>query len=253
MRLRPAVAVGSYLLAWVATSRVTLAANQLNSRAEADHGRPAPGRARPARGPEPIYVNVEGGYEAADLHTLAAHNLTPESVESSGSGAFYGVGAGFRLAFFTLGGRVRGGHLSIGDLSTIDGELGAHIALERFEPYFTFGAGYAKLRASGNALAGIPDLSIHGFNARAGLGLDYYADKIFTVGVNFTGDLLAMARPGIDLSTSPQAQAESQVRNCNAIADPVERNRCIANVVHDAEGSSAGFAGTFSVVMGLHF
>src|SRR6185369_11940783 len=99
------------------------------------------------------------------------------------SGALYGVGGGLRLGFLTLGGRVRGAHLDVGELSSIDGELGFRINLERFEPRFTFGAGYTRLAATGASVAGIADLDIHGWNARAGVGLDYYADKNFSVGV----------------------------------------------------------------------
>src|SRR5439155_11855270 len=123
----------------------------------------------------------------------------------------------------------------------------------RVEPYFTFGAGYAKLVGSGSDVAGIADLDIHGWNARAGLGLDYYADKNFTVGLNYTGDLLAMARSGVDLSTSPEAQAKERVASCQSLTSPVERQQCATNIVHDTEGASAGFASTLSVVMGLHF
>lgn len=222
--------------------------------------RPAPERPkaesaapRPSRGSELVYANVEGGYQSLSISTLTARDLTPSSVETSGGGAFYGVGAGFRFAFLTLGGRVRGGHLSVGDLSTINGELGARITLDRVEPYFTFAAGYAKLSATGGEIAEIPDLDIHGWNARAGLGLDYYADKNFTIGANLTGDVLAMARPGVDLSTSPEAQAKERVKTCQSLTDPSQQAQCATNIVHDAEGASAGFAGTFSVVMGLHF
>lgn len=214
---------------------------------------------RPARGTEYVYANVEGGYASLTLSTLAAQgtlitqDLRPTSVTTSSGGAFYGVGGGFRLAFLTLGGRVRGASLGVGQYSTINGELGAHIAMNRFEPYFTLAAGYAKLSASGSEVAGIPDLDIHGWNARAGLGFDYYADKNFSIGVNFTGDVVAMARPGVDLSTSPEKQAQNRVSACEAQTDPTAQQQCITNAVHDAEGASAGFAGTASVVMGLHF
>jgi hypothetical protein len=214
---------------------------------------------RPDRINEVVYANVEAGYQSLSISTLTAvgslatGDIRPASVASSGGGAFYGIGGGFRIAFLTLGGRVRNANLGLGSLSTIDGELGARITLSRFEPYFTFGAGYAKLGASGGEVAGIPDLDIHGWNARAGLGLDYYPDKNFTLGVNMTGDVLAMARPGVDLSTSPEAKARERVSECQAMTDPSAQQQCAASVVHDAEGASAGFAGTFAFVMGLHF
>jgi len=226
---------------------------------EADRSKREAPSTRPARINELVYANVEGGYETLAISTvtaagaLSARDIRPVSVGTSGGGAFYGVGAGFRLAFFTLGGRVRGAHLSAGDLSTIDGELGARLVFNRFEPYFTFGAGYAKLSALSGEVAGIPNLDIHGYNARAGLGLDYYPDKNFTLGVNVGSDVLVMARSGVDLSTSPEAQARERVKACQAMTDPTQQQQCATSVVHDVEGASAGVAGTFAVTMGVHF
>jgi hypothetical protein len=185
--------------------------------------------------------------------TLEAGTIRPVSVSTTGGGAFYGVGGGLRFGFLTLGGRVRGAHLTVGDLSTINGELGARVTLNRVEPYFTFAGGYAKLSATSGEVAGIPDLRMHGWNARTGLGVDYYPDKNFTIGVNFTGDVVALARPGVDLSTSPEAQARERVATCQSMTNPAEQEQCARNVIHDAEGASAGFAGTMAVVMGLHF
>src|SRR4051794_35611658 len=84
------------------------------ARPEADRKveRPAP---RPARTSEIVYANIEGGYETMSISSLtaagslAAGTIRPVSVSTSGGGAFYGVGLGFRLGFLTLGGRVRGG------------------------------------------------------------------------------------------------------------------------------------------------
>src|SRR5579859_4872938 len=210
------------------------------ARPDADRGKVEKPEPRPARTNEIVYLNVEGGYETLSLSTLTAAgslvtgDIRPVSVNTSGGGAFYGIGGGFRLGFLTLGGRVRGAHLDVGSLQTIDGELGARITFNRVEPYFTFGAGYAKLAATGSEVAGIPDLDIHGWNARAGIGLDYYPDKNFTIGVNFTGDVLAMARPGVDLSTSPETQAQNRVSECQAMTDPNQQAQCAANVAHDA-------------------
>jgi hypothetical protein len=206
---------------------------------------------RPTRGPEIIYLNFEGGYESVSLRTLSAKNLLPEAVDTSAHGAYYGAGGGLRFGFLTLGGRVRTGRLDTWNLSTYDGELGARVNLDRVEPYFTFAAGYAKLK--GDGLAGIQDLDIHGFNGRAGFGLDYYADKAFTLGVSFAGDVLAMARPGIDLSTSPASQATERSQSCDGVTDPTVKQQCVAKVLHEAEGTTFGFAGTMSLVMGLHF
>jgi hypothetical protein len=206
---------------------------------------------RPARGPEIIYLSFEGGYESVALQTLSAKTLLPEAVSTSAHGAYYGAGGGLRVGFLTLGGRVRSARLDTWNLSTFDGELGARINLNRVEPYFTFAAGYAKLK--GDGLAGIQDLDIHGFNGRAGFGIDYYADKAFTLGVSCAGEVLAMAEPGIDLSTSPASQAVDRSHSCDGVADPTIKQQCLTKVLHEAEGTTFGFAGTVSLVMGLHF
>ena len=62
-----------------------------------------------------------------------------------------------------------------------------------------------------------------------------------------------MARTGVDLSTSPEAQAKERVATCRSIPDPGQQQQCATNIIHDSEGASAGFASTLSVVMGLHF
>jgi hypothetical protein len=207
----------------------------------------------PHRRQEFVYVNTEGGYQTVDLHMLRADNFIPTTVESSGGGAFFGIGAGVRLAFLTLGGRYRTGQWSNWDLSTLDGELGAHLSLGRVEPYFTFGAGYAAMHAAENTVGGNAAIDVHGFDGRAGIGVDYYADRVLTLGVNFTGDVLALARPGIDLTTSAQAQIEQIAARCGTVADPVGRQQCAVDALHQAEGTSVGFGGALSVVMGLHF
>jgi len=257
MRKRTAIVLGSCsialsLSAQAQTARTSPYAAAAGASTERDRPTEAP-VARPPQAPEHVYLHFEGGYESASLHTLTMNGLSPQMVDTSSSGAAYGVGGGFRLAFFTLGARVRGAHLTAGDLTTINGEFGAHIPLQRFDPYFTFGAGYARLNADAGGLAQIPDLQIHGYNARAGVGLDYFPDKVFTVGFNVTGDVLGMARPGVDLSTSPRTQAEERARTCDSISDLSQKQQCFSSAIYDAQGASAGFAGTFSLVMGLHF
>jgi hypothetical protein len=212
-----------------------------------------PKTVRPSRGPEVVYANIEAGYQTINLDTLVARNLRPEAASSSENGAFYGFGGGVRFGFLTLGGRVRKSDFHGFDLTTIDGELGARVSIDRFEPYFTFGAGYAKLTSSQQGLAQIRDLDIHGFNGRAGVGADYYADKAVTIGVNFTGDLVAMARPGIDLTTSPESQAMDRAHSCDGVTDLAQKQQCLTNVLHEAEGTSFGFSGSVSLVMGVHF
>ena len=204
-------------------------------------------------GPGIVYFNTEAGYQTIDLAMLRADGFIPTTVESSGGGPFFGIGAGARLAFLTLGGRYRVGQWSGWNLSTLDGELGAHMTLGRFDPYFTFAAGYAAMHTTEGTTAGNAALDVHGFDGRVGLGVDYRPHRLLSIGVNFTGDVLALARPGIDLTASPEAQVQQVAARCNAIADPVGKQQCAVDALHNAEGTSTGFGGAFSLVMGLHF
>jgi hypothetical protein len=213
---------------------------------------PAETQRSPA-GPGFFYFNTEGGYQNIDLHMLRVDNFLPVNVESSGGGAFFGLGAGVRLAFLTLGGRYRTGAWSNWSLSTFDGEIGAHIAIGPIEPYFTFGGGYAWMGTTEGTTAGNAALDVHGFDARAGLGVDYHPDRMLSVGLNFTGDLLALARPGVDLTASPEAQIQQVAARCNSIADPAGKQQCAIDALQQAEGTSVGVGGAISVVMGLHF
>jgi hypothetical protein len=202
-----------------------------------------------SHGLEFLYFNVEGGYESVGLRTLKTSQLLPETISSSSSGAFFGLGGGLRLLFLTVGPRFRSGSFDQWSLWTLDAEAGIHLPLGRVEPYFTFAAGYAKL-VTGDAFALAPsDVTIRGFNARIGMGIDYYADKHFTIGVIATGEMLAMSRPGANLTTSPQAEAAK----CEMIVDPAQKQQCASAAVYSADGSSLGMAGTLGAVLGLHF
>src|SRR6266545_3886205 len=203
-----------------------------------------------SRGLEWVYFNIEGGFETVGLRTLHTSNLLPETVDTSGSGAFFGLGGGLRLVFLTIGPRYRTGHFEAWNLWTLDLEAGIHLPIGRVEPYFTFAGGYAKLATNDtNALQPV-DLSIRGFNARTGFGLDVYVNKYFTLGANGTFDVLAMSRPGVDVSSlSPQAQAGK----CDMLTDPTQKQQCAMEAVYSVDGSSIGMAFSLSLVAGVHF
>lgn len=203
-----------------------------------------------SHGLEFIYFNVEGGYQNVGLRTLHTSNLLPETASTSGAGAFFGLGGGVRLIFLTLGPRFRIGQIDGWSTWTLDAEAGIHLPLGRVEPYFIFALGYARFAANGSdtTFPSLTDITIRGFNARLGLGIDYYASKNFTIGASATAEILAMSRSG-ELPTSPQAQ----VANCEAIVDPMQKQQCASAAVYAADGSSLGMAGTLGAVVGLHF
>ncbi len=193
------------------------------------------------RGLEFIYLNVEGGYAHIGLQTFKANDIVDAGTQkTTDSGYVLGAGAGLRLVFITIGPRFRLNKFSEYDMWTLNAELGIHIPLGNFEPYFTFGAGYASIGGfdSGNIGSGInsDDVQITGYDIRGGAGFDLYLSPAFSIGANLTGELLGLTRPGVDLSTSGSTNANS------AQAD-----------VLAADGSSVGTSVALTGVLGLHF
>jgi hypothetical protein len=80
-------------------------------------------------------------------------------------------------------------------------------------------------------------IGAHGWNARMGIGLDYYLTHNFSIGALMTGDILYLKRS--DHITIPGAES-----------DPILAK---AQQVYANDGSSVGGAATLTAVIGLHF
>jgi hypothetical protein len=187
------------------------------------------------RGLEWVWVHAETGYQYVGLETLLSDGLTyADAVSPSAGGLMVGAGGGIRLLFLALGARARLGMFDQWNVGTIDAEGRIHIPLGELEPYFTIAAGYAFL-TSADASDWGGDVSIRGWNARTGVGLDYYITPVFSVGGNLSGEALFLNRSGLDVSAagSPSLDAASQA-------------------TARADGSGIGAAVTTSFVLGLH-
>ena len=192
------------------------------------------------RGLEFFYFNVETGYEQLGLETFKSDGLTyASSVNTKDGGMMFGAGAGLRLLFVTIGARARLGNFSQWNVATLNGEFGIHIPLGDLEPYFTLGGGYAFLGAMDQKNWGA-GVSIRGYDIRGGFGLDYYVTPVFSIGGNFTGEVLGLTRPGVDISA---AAATAQPGQLDANSQQIAK----------ADGSSMGAAFSASAVLGLHF
>ncbi|PIE06024.1 MAG: hypothetical protein CSA75_01690 [Sorangium cellulosum] len=188
------------------------------------------------RGLEWVYFNVEGGYQYLGLETFKSDGLTyAKSVSSTDGGMMLGAGAGVRLIFITLGGRARVGMFDQWNVATINAEVGFHIPIGMVEPYFVFGGGYAFLGSMDAGNWG-GDVSVRGWNLRAGFGLDYYVTPAFSIGGNLTADALFLFRPGVDLSDTSNTELNT-----------------VSQRAAQADGSSVGAALTGSAMLGLHF
>ena len=189
------------------------------------------------RGLEFAWLNAELGSQYVGLQALKADNLVDGTlVDSKGFGAMYGVGLGARLLAFTLGARFRFANFSDWQLWTLGAEAGMHIPLGRFEPYFTFGAGYASLGGFKEAAVSPLNPSAKGLDLRGGVGLDVYLSNTFSIGGNLSGDLLFLSRSASAPVPLPGGSQEQQ----NAAA------------VYAQDGSGIGAGATLSLVLGLH-
>lgn len=233
----------------VTSCTLALAATSLRAHAETDTNRRA---AESERSFPWVWTNAELGLETANLRTFTANTetLAVGIVPTAGVGPAFGVGAGLRIVFLTLGLRARGanltgtaadGHTQSFQLWTIDGELGIRVPLRRFEPNFTFAFGYATFGGLGQAVHGLSDgLDVNGANARLGVGLDYFVTRHLTIGVNGTFEALMLARKGVSLRDLAEAKRVGSVDEAQAR-------------VLEANGSSIGTALVLTGGAGLHF
>lgn len=182
------------------------------------------------RGLEWVWLNAEVGAEHLGLQSFKANSLVDAKlVKTTQTGLVYGAGLGVRLLVFTAGVRFRLGNFSDWQLWTLNAEGGLRIPLGSLEPYFTVGAGYASLGSFSSKAPASSSADVKGFNARLGAGFDYYLSNTFSVGANFTGDVLFLSR-------SAQASASGDEA-----------------AVYGKDGSSIGAGATLTAVAGLHF
>lgn len=188
------------------------------------------------RGLEFAWLNAELGPEYLGLQTLSAKGLVDsQRIHSKDLGMVYGAGFGMRLLVFTFGARFRFGDFPDWELWTLNAQAGVHIPLGRVEPYVTLGGGYASLGAWNKSKVGSDypfwegfsnDLkNAHGFDARIGAGVDFYLTNTFSIGGNFTGEMLVLSRA----RSAPAALPDSV-----------------------PGGSGIGLGATLSAVFGLH-
>jgi hypothetical protein len=185
------------------------------------------------RGLEFVYFHLEGGFEFAGLDTITkSGTLVPAGAASSAVGPLFGLASGLRLLYFTIGPRFRFAHTTDWDLWTLNLDAGWHIPLGRLEPHGEIGVGYAKLgHSADNLFAADRGVSVSGFDARLGGGVDYYATNVFSIGAAVDLEILRLARSSIAVLPTDPAQAAS----------------------FTSSASSLGFTATVCAVGGFHF
>jgi hypothetical protein len=182
------------------------------------------------RGLEWVWLNAEFGGQHLGLQTFKGDSLVdPKLVKTTQTGMLFGAGLGVRLLVFTVGARFRLGNFSEWQLWTLDLEGGLRVPIGSLEPYVNVAAGYASLGSFSASDPSSSKASVKGFNARIGVGLDYYISNTFSVGGNLSGDLLFLSRAAQSDATGDGA------------------------AVYGKDGSSIGAGTTLTLVAGLHF
>jgi len=193
-------------------------------------------------GLEWVWLNAELGASYVDMQSFSASTFGLQ--KTSSSGATFGVGAGVRLIFFTLGARARDLSLpSIGNLWMLNLEAAFHTRIWRFDPYLGVRGGYNFVGsldsssvqvASGSAP---PEVSVHGWNVGPMVGLDFYPLNFLSVGADVDGQFLFLQRPppalpyGVTVDMLPPQY----------------------QVLYKESGSSVGFGFTAAAHVGLHY
>ncbi len=199
-----------------------------------------------------LWIDAQAGVESVQLQTFSANfdTVSVGVLPTSGVGPTANIGAGLRLVFLTLGVRGRVSFFqdnaptqTVGawQIWTLDGEVGLRAPLGRFEPHAAIDIGYASFGGLQTAVQGLSaGLDVHGIDARLDGGVDYWLTHHLSLGVDVSGGLLAVSRPGVsvrDLATPQQVGTLNEAK---------------ARVL-EANGSSVG--STFAVTgsLGLHF
>lgn len=191
------------------------------------------------RGLEWLYLDAHGGFSYIDMATFSASSLG--LAQTSSAGGALGVGAGIRLFILTLGARATVNELSMFNLWQLDGELGFHIPIGHFDPYFGLHGGYAFVgtldsSAISSAASGNPNVAIHGGDAGLQVGLDYYFNHYISLGLELSGNALFLHRPPLALPAGIPASAI-----------PASEQQ-----LYNSSGDSVGLGAIGSLHVGLH-
>jgi hypothetical protein len=205
-------------------------------------------------GLEWVYLNAEAGASYVDMQSFSASSFG--LVNTSGGGPSFGVGAGVRLIFFTLGVRARDLSLSdIGNLWLLNLEAAFHTRIWRIDPYFGVRGGYNFLGSLDSksvqvATGGSPsDVSVHGFNVGPMFGIDFYLAKLVSLGLDIDSQFLFLQRPkpALPPAACPPPATQDMCLMALKAADPQ------AYTLYNNSGSSVGFGFTAAAHVGLHF
>ena len=199
-------------------------------------------------GLEWVYLNADAGFGYANLESFSTTTLGMQKTASSGPA--FGVGAGVRLLFLTLGVRARDLILDMGNLWELGGEAAFHIRVWHIDPYFGVRGGYNFVGSLGTdtvgaAVGNTQGLSVHGFNVGPMAGIDIYFNHNFSIGADVDAQFLFISRPPVPV---PGGLTAAQ-----AVAKAPPQYQAQAQMLYGSSGSSAGMQVTPTIHLGVHF
>ncbi len=192
---------------------------------------------------ELFWINGEFGGSYVNMRQFSAENLGITKAE--GGGVMFGIGAGLRIVFLSLGAKLRFHQLPDAfNMIQANGELLFKIPISSVDVLLGLHGGYAGVGSIGEVFgasrADPANVDVSGFNVGLDLGFDYFINNYFSLGLGVTGDFLFMQRPksglppGFDQLT-PEVQAEYQNSD-----------------VYRYDGKSLGFGVAGALRIGLH-
>ena len=191
-------------------------------------------------GAEWVWMRADVGGAYASLTSLDARNLSLRNTSSGGLA--WGVGAGVRLGFLTLGASGHQLQLSDFNLWEIDAEAGLHVRIDRVDPYVGVRGGYAFVDSvtsdAARSTAGTSQSSATGFNLGLLFGVDYYFSHWVSVGVDANPEFLMLRRPPLPLPGGAPAMMA---------LTPAQQ------ALYQQSGSSIGFGFASAARLGVHF
>jgi hypothetical protein len=186
---------------------------------------------------------------------------------TSAGGPSFGVGAGVRLIFFTLGVRAREASLSdIGSLWLLNLEAAFHTRFGRVDPYFGLRGGYnfvGSLNTGSLQTASTggtpPGVDVHGWNVGPMFGMDFYLAKYISLGFDVDSQFLFLQRPAPAPSCPSslglsQSQCSAALQAGSSMIPPQYQQQYNSyKFLYQNQGSSVGFGFDALAHLGVHF
>jgi len=131
------------------------------------------------------------------LVQFSANNFIPAAERLDGNGWTFGVNAGFRIFWFTVGGRGTLSSYPGFEIGTVGLDLGLHIPIPVVEPYLRGGLSYGWMGNANYSMPGLSDTSVTGLVGEVGGGLNIYLNDHISIGAGVDAAFLNLTRQKI--------------------------------------------------------